>query len=157
MTPSKIFITGATGFIGSHTADAALKAGHNVRLSIRKPEQRQRLERVFANHLSQVEFVVLPDITKAEALRDVLLGIDYVWHIASPMPGAGSDIRSDYVDPAVNATLAILEAALAYKTIKKVLIMSSVLSLVPFAASDDPRLTIIGMYSDANSVVWAMS
>ncbi|KAI1109522.1 NAD(P)-binding protein [Nemania sp. NC0429] len=143
MQPSKIFITGATGFIGSHSADAALKAGHNVRLSIRKAEQQQRLERTFANHLSQVEFVVVPDITTAEAFRDALLGVDYVWHLASPMPGSGSNIRSDFVEPAVNATLAILDAALAHKTIKKVIVMSSVLGLMPFAAPADPRLTIL--------------
>jgi hypothetical protein len=33
-----VFITGSTGFIGSHVANAALAAGYRVRLGIRKYE-----------------------------------------------------------------------------------------------------------------------
>jgi nucleoside-diphosphate-sugar epimerase len=144
-TSPKIFITGATGFIGSHTAAVALKAGHNVRLSIRRPEQQQRLERVFASHLSQIEFAVVPDITSAEDIRKALVGIDHIWHIASPMPKPGGDIRKHYVEPAVRGTLAVLEAAHTVETIKKVFIMSSVVALKPmgtFGNSD----AVTGMY-----------
>jgi uncharacterized protein YbjT (DUF2867 family) len=34
------FITGATGFIGSHVVKDALAAGTRVRLSVRKEEQK---------------------------------------------------------------------------------------------------------------------
>jgi nucleoside-diphosphate-sugar epimerase len=36
MSSGLIFITGATGFIGVTTADAALKAGYRLRISVRK-------------------------------------------------------------------------------------------------------------------------
>jgi len=133
-TTPKIFITGATGFIGAHTADVALKAGHNVRLSIRRAEQQQRLEKAFASHLSQIEFVVVPDITNAEDIRKALVGVDYIWHIASPMPTPGGDVRKHYVEPAVRGTVAVLEAAHTVETIKKVFIMSSVVALKPMGS-----------------------
>ena len=34
----KIFITGATGFIGSHVVDLLLENGHSVRLLSRQPD-----------------------------------------------------------------------------------------------------------------------
>ncbi|KAI3321858.1 NAD(P)-binding protein [Xylariaceae sp. AK1471] len=142
MSSSKIFITGATGFIGSHVVDVALKAGHHVRLSIRKTEQQQGLEKVFAPYLAQVEFVVVPDITNTARLREALVGIDHVWHIASPLPGAGPDVRSDYVEPAVRGTIAMLEAAHTHKTIKKVVVMSSILSLAPQGVSHGQGLLV---------------
>jgi nucleoside-diphosphate-sugar epimerase len=146
MATSKIFITGATGFIGSHAADVALKAGHPVRLSIRKAGQQPRLEKVFAPYIAQLEFVVVPDIMDVDSLRDALVGIDYVWHIASPMPGTGIDVKTDYVDPAVRGTTAVLEAARTHKTIKKVVIMSSLLSLAPLGSLGAVQSVVSGMY-----------
>ncbi|KAI8623950.1 NAD(P)-binding protein [Xylariaceae sp. FL1651] len=157
MSSSKIFITGTTGFIGSHVAGVALKAGHHVRLSIRKTEQQSGLEKLFAPYLAQVEFVVVPDITNTDRLREVLAGIDHVWHIASPLPGAGPDIRSDYVEPAVRGTIAVLEAAHTHKTVKKVVVMSSILSLTPMDVSYGQDLLVTGNTGDVISVDLDMS
>ncbi len=35
----KAMLTGATGFLGSHTAEALLAAGHDVRALVRSPER----------------------------------------------------------------------------------------------------------------------
>ncbi|KAI0397831.1 NAD(P)-binding protein [Xylariaceae sp. FL0594] len=143
-TPSKIFITGATGFIGAHVASAALRAGHRVRLSIRRAEQRERLESVLAPYLERVEFAVVPDLADVGLVQRALVssdGVDSIWHIASPMPTPGGDVRRHYVEPAVRSTVAVLEAAaLANGTstgrrrIKSVLIMSSVVALKPMGS-----------------------
>jgi nucleoside-diphosphate-sugar epimerase len=88
----------------------------------------------------------VPDITDTDRLREALVGIDHVWHIASPLPGAGPDVRSDYVEPAVRGTIAVLEAAHTHKIIKKVIIMSSILSLTPVGVSHGPGLLVTGTY-----------
>lgn len=131
MSSSLIFITGSTGFIGSHVVNAAVAAGYRVRLSIRKPEQAQKVLSRYPDHLSKIETVLIPDLTKAESFKNALNDVDFVFHLASPMPGSGSDVRKDFVDPAVQSTEAILYAAKEFQKIRKVVIVSSLLALAP--------------------------
>jgi len=35
----RVLITGGTGFVGSHTVAAVVRAGHSVRLLARRPER----------------------------------------------------------------------------------------------------------------------
>ena len=130
----KIFITGATGFIGSHVVLQTLEAGFDVRLSVRKQSQISALKTLFSGYDSKVEFTIIPDLAAYGAFHNALKGVAYVFHIASPMPGTGSDFKKDYVEPAEQGTLAILKAATSEKTIKKVVIVSSLLALVPLDA-----------------------
>ncbi|KAE9369037.1 NAD(P)-binding protein [Stipitochalara longipes BDJ] len=142
MANSIVFITGATGFIGSHVARAALGAGYRIRLSIRKHEQAQKIAKYYPEYTSKIETVVIPDMTKSASFESALSGIDYVFHLASPMPGSGSDIKLDYVDPAVQSTEAILYAAMTSPSIKKVIIVSSALALAPIDALLATNVTV---------------
>ncbi|KAK6209807.1 NAD dependent epimerase/dehydratase [Colletotrichum tabaci] len=101
MSQSLIFITGATGFIGAHVVAQTLEAGHHVRLSVRKESQISSLKELFAGHESKLDFAVIPDLTKPGAFDQALQGAEYVFHLASPMPGKGSDFKTDYLGPAV--------------------------------------------------------
>ncbi|KAJ5889629.1 dihydroflavonal-4-reductase [Penicillium tannophilum] len=134
MSKSLVFITGATGFIGAHVVAATLKAGYRVRLSIRKPEQEAVIRKRYAEYDNDIEIFLIPDLSNVDALRSALNGVDYVFHIASPMPGSGTDIQRDYINPAVEATVSMLKAALAHKQIQKVVIVSSALALTPVDA-----------------------
>ncbi|KAJ5919098.1 NAD(P)-binding protein [Penicillium verhagenii] len=129
MSKSLVFITGATGFIGTHVVAATLKAGYRVRLSIRKAEQEAGLRKRWAEFNSDIEILVIPDLSNVDSLKAALYNVDYIFHIASPMPGSGNDLERDYVIPAVKATLSMLNAALAHKQIQRVVIVSSLLSL----------------------------
>jgi nucleoside-diphosphate-sugar epimerase len=146
MSNPLIFITGATGFIGSHVALSALEGGYRVRLSVRKPEQERTLEARYSKFASQVEVIVVPDITKSSSLVDSLDGVDYIFHLASPMPGKGSEFQADYVRPAVQATEAILHAALNFPQIQKVMVMSSVLALLPPTAAGSSDVSVTGKF-----------
>ncbi|KAJ5166299.1 dihydroflavonal-4-reductase [Penicillium canariense] len=134
MYQSLVFVTGSTGFIGSQVVAATLRAGYRVRLSIRKPEQEAALKARYAELSDKIEICIIPDLSRPGAFDDALVGVDYVFHIASPMPGKGTDIKRDYVDPAVQATTSILQAALTFKQVKKVVIVSSILALAPLNA-----------------------
>ena len=39
----RIFLTGATGYVGSAVLDALLRAGHSVTAMVRDPERAERL------------------------------------------------------------------------------------------------------------------
>ncbi|KAF7590862.1 hypothetical protein BBP40_002276 [Aspergillus hancockii] len=138
MSASLVFVTGASGFIGCATALEALKAGYRLRLSVRKEAQISRIKSVLSSYLNQLDFVVLPDITKPSAFSGHLDGVDYVLHIASPLP-SGTD-KDDYFPGAVDGTMAILSEAAKVPSIKRVIITSSIASLMPLGGppSDHP-------------------
>lgn len=134
MTKPLVFITGATGFIGSHVVASTLDAGYRVRVSVRKAEQEAIVRGRYPEYAGDIETTVIPDLARPDAFNQSLGGVDYIFHLASPMPGRGSDIHRDYVNPAVEATLSILRAAQEFAQVKKVVIVSSVLALTPVDA-----------------------
>jgi len=133
MTRSTIFITGATGFIGAHVALSALKAGYNVKLSVRREAQIESLRKALDAFADNLQFVVVPDYTTANAFDDALKGADYVIHVASPLAKPNEDLLT----PAVKGTTSILESASKTASIKKVVITASVASLIPLGKGGD--------------------
>jgi nucleoside-diphosphate-sugar epimerase len=127
MPKSTVFITGATGFIGAQVTASALRAGYNVKLSVRREAQIASLRRAFHEFADALDFVVVPDYTKTEAFGTALQGVDYVIHVASPLPNGDEEL----VTPAVKGTVEVLEAALQVAEIKKIVVTASVASLVP--------------------------
>ncbi|GLA34091.1 hypothetical protein AnigIFM63309_005511 [Aspergillus niger] len=122
-----IFITGATGFIGSATAVEALKSGYRLRIGVRKKSE--KLESLLADYRDRVEFVIIPDLTEEAAFRGKLDGVDYVLHLASPLAN-GTD-KEAFFPPAVKGTLAVLKEATKVPSIKKIVITSSIAALIP--------------------------
>jgi nucleoside-diphosphate-sugar epimerase len=147
MAKGLILITGASGFIGSHVLKVALKAGYNVRLSVRKQTQIEELKKLVPTYTSQMEFVVVPDVTAAGAFDGAMDGADYVFHLASPMPGKGTDFQKDYVQPAVRGTESILKTANATPSIKRVIVISSILSLMPMGGLTMKDVVIKGKFT----------
>ncbi|KOS39372.1 hypothetical protein ACN38_g9804 [Penicillium nordicum] len=129
MSAPLIFITGATGFIGSATAVEALKAGYRLRIGIRKKSD--KLESILSDYGEQLEFVTIPDLTEEAAFRGKLDGVDYILHLASPL-AHGTD-KESFFGPAVKGTLAVLKEAAKVPSIKKVVVTSSIASLIPLA------------------------
>jgi nucleoside-diphosphate-sugar epimerase len=134
-----IFITGATGRIGSQVAATALQAGYSIRISVRREKQVEESKMRLAPYFTgpdQLDIVVIPDLTDVAAVRAALDGVSYIIHVASPLPGGGgdSDLQKDFVGPAVGATEAMLKAADGNEAIKTLVIMSSIVSHVPLGA-----------------------
>jgi nucleoside-diphosphate-sugar epimerase len=73
----RIMITGGTGFIGYHTAQALLGTGHRVRLLVRNKDKLRRL------YGSDVTDYVLGDVTDPKAVAKALEGCDGVVHTAA--------------------------------------------------------------------------
>ncbi len=71
----KIFVTGGTGFIGSHLVARLIQRGYAVRAMTRKPLST-------LNSMPNVEFVP-GDLTDVESLRRGMEGCQYVFHLAA--------------------------------------------------------------------------
>ncbi|HEU5115603.1 MAG TPA: NAD-dependent epimerase/dehydratase family protein [Isosphaeraceae bacterium] len=88
-----IFITGATGLVGSHAVEQALARGHRVRALVRRSSDTRLLEKW---GVEKVE----GDLEDAEALRRGVEGADWVFNCAAKVGDWGDldDFRKLNVD-----------------------------------------------------------
>jgi nucleoside-diphosphate-sugar epimerase len=76
----RVLVTGATGFVGSHSAEALAERGHALRLLVR---DRARAERVLAGRRLGAAELALGDVTDAASVARALEGCDGVLHAAA--------------------------------------------------------------------------
>ena len=103
----KVFCTGATGFVGAHTALALLAAGHETRLLVRDQEAARSW---FEGRGRHIERFVTVDIRDQTALEQAMAGCDAVFHAAAAVSLDPRRAREMY-DTNVCATKAVLGAA----------------------------------------------
>lgn len=115
----KIYVTGATGFIGSHLIPSLLDKKHDITCLVRSPEN------ISGNPIYEKCTLVKGDITNRNSLKKTIENIDVVIHLAVL---ATLDAKKQNVDTfyTVNAqgTKNILEECLASKP-KRILCFSS--------------------------------
>jgi len=116
----KAFITGATGFVGSHVARALAAEGAELRLLARPSSRRDNITDLRAD-------VVIGDLREPESLKKAMSGCDFVFHVAA-------DYRLWVRDPQemyranVDGTRAIIAAA-QLGGVKRVVYTSSVATM----------------------------
>lgn len=99
----KILVTGASGFLGGHLVDGALRQGHAVRALVRPGGDAVRLR-----SLPGVE-VVTGDLTDGGSLGRAAQGCEAVLHSAARVADHGS--RAQFEAANVTGTLRLLAAA----------------------------------------------
>src|SRR4051794_40884224 len=111
-TASRILITGAGGFIGSHVTELLLREGHQVRALVRYNGRGDigRLRHVPPNLRAGLG-VQLGDITHTFLVRELVLGCDVVLHLAALIGIPYSYIApASYLATNAGGTLNVLEA-----------------------------------------------
>jgi dihydroflavonol-4-reductase len=96
------FITGATGFIGTHLVERLVNDGHEVTALTRDESN--------AEHLPESVTVVEGDITEKENMREAMDGADGVFHLAAWFqigPGPWNEDKADRIN--VEGTRNVLE------------------------------------------------
>jgi nucleoside-diphosphate-sugar epimerase len=86
----KVFVTGGTGFIGSHTCHALLDAGHTVKLFVRN---QAKAKAMFGNKVGPV---VVGDIANADDVARAIKGCDAVIHMAAMVSTSKDDAERVY-------------------------------------------------------------
>ncbi|KAJ3124141.1 hypothetical protein HK098_001367 [Nowakowskiella sp. JEL0407] len=128
-TKPLVLVTGITGFVSSHVAHQLLAAGYNIRgttRSIGKAEQVYNSLLPKGADRNQLELFEIDLLDSAERWNEAVKGCTYIQHVASPTPNKKT---SDYITPALDGTLKILNAAMSEKTVKRVVLTSSVSAL----------------------------
>jgi dTDP-L-rhamnose 4-epimerase len=121
----QILITGGAGFVGSHVADGLLAAGHSVRvLDDLTPQVHPSGP---PEYLSSDVELIRGDVRDPNLLRDVLRGVDVIYHFAATV-GVGQSMYeiSRYMSVNTLGTAELLQAILDNKpSIQKLVVASS--------------------------------
>ncbi|KAI9776495.1 MAG: hypothetical protein M1839_009529 [Geoglossum umbratile] len=134
-----VLITGVTGHVGFRTLIHALGAGYAVRAAVRSQAKATTiLTHPQIQNLDpgpRLSFVIVRDLAAPHAYDEAVQGVHYIIHIASPLM-AGRDVplsqwEAYFIRPAVRGTLGMLEAANKSGTVRRVVITSSIVALVP--------------------------
>ncbi|KAK4222878.1 hypothetical protein QBC38DRAFT_66072 [Podospora fimiseda] len=143
-----VLITGATGHVGSVTLVHLLRSGYRVRAAVRSQAKasavlaRPQIQAI--NPGSRLTFIIVPDITALGAYDDAVEGVSHIIHIASPLASGANQVPLDrhdahFIQPAVRGTINLLEAANLGGTVRRIVMTSSFVALVPVAELDGTR------------------
>ncbi len=116
----RAFITGATGFVGSHVARALVAAGADLRLLVRPTSLKDNIAGLPAE-------IAVGDLREPESLKKAMSGGDFVFHVAA-------DYRLWVRDPEqmyrsnVEGTRAVIRAA-QESGVRRVIYTSSVATM----------------------------
>lgn len=126
MINKNVLITGADGFIGSHLTELLIQNGYKVRAFVfyNSFNSNGWLDTLTAETKSKID-IFSGDIRDPNGVREAMLGIDIVFHLAALIAIPFSYHSPDsYIDTNVKGTLNILQAARDSK-VKRILITST--------------------------------
>ena len=106
----RVLITGGAGFIGSHTADALLNIGHEVRVFDNLDPQVHGSGKNWPTYLQKSVDCVFGDVCDRAALARALVDIDVVFHLAAAT-GVGQSMYQigKYFEVNVGGTAALID------------------------------------------------
>ena len=116
----KAFVTGATGFVGSHVAELLQQQGAELRLLVRHGSRTENIDFLRAER-------VQGDLNDFASLRKGMSGCDAVFHVAADYRLWVRDPDSMY-RANVDGTLAVMDAA-RIENVKRVVYTSSVATM----------------------------
>lgn len=97
----KCFVTGATGFVGGVLARELREQGHDVHASVRNPEKAKDLQSIGVKPFKG-------DVTDKESMRQAMVGVDGVFHVAGWYKIGAKD-KSDAERVNIQGTRNVLE------------------------------------------------
>jgi nucleoside-diphosphate-sugar epimerase len=114
MSADLVLVTGGSGFVAIHCIDQLLRAGYNVRTTVRsltrEPEVRATLQTTGAPRPEALTFVAT-DLGADKGWAEAVAGCRYVLHVASPFPPHAPKHEDDLIIPARDGALRVLRAA----------------------------------------------
>jgi farnesol dehydrogenase len=122
LAPSKVFVTGSTGFIGTKLVNALIQRGHTVHALTRATSNREGLthERIR---------LVQGDIMDAESLRKGMEGCRYVFHLAAYAKNWAKDPKI-FFDQNIQGMRNVFDAAKAVG-VERIVFTSTIVTFGP--------------------------
>ena len=127
---TKVLVTGATGFIASHTILALIEKGYEVRGTARSADKAARLNAILSDYAGKtIEIeLVSADLTSDDGWGEAMEGVTYLQHLASPIPNNLPKDPNELIIPARDGALRALKAAKA-AGVKRAVMTSSMAAI----------------------------
>eukprot|EP01138_Halocafeteria_seosinensis_P004446 gb/GECG01004548.1/.p1 GENE.gb/GECG01004548.1/~~gb/GECG01004548.1/.p1 ORF type:complete len:330 (+),score=41.68 gb/GECG01004548.1/:1-990(+) len=138
-----VCVTGASGYIASELVRQLLEKGYTVKATVRDVNNPNKTD-----HLKKLEgaqerlTLKAANLLEPGSFKEAVAGCSIVFHTASPFFWDTNDPEKELLQPAVDGTKNVLETCAAEKSVKRVVLTSSVASAI-FADKDQTHL-----YSD---------
>ncbi|KAJ4316594.1 hypothetical protein N0V84_007791 [Fusarium piperis] len=143
MSKQTVAITGGTGHIGFMVLVGALSAGYRVRAIVRKQDQIAKIQapKAIQPYLSSLEPIVIPDLSAPAAFDALGEDIWGIIHIASPTFSGRATVNvGEFISTARRITQNVLDFAANTPSVKRVVVTSSISSVLPSLDSKpDPK------------------
>src|SRR3954469_6892834 len=127
--PKRVLVTGGAGFVGSHTVDALLAQGHEVRVFDSLTGQVHGEGEMPGYLAREIEFV-RGDMQDIAAVREAVEGMDVIFHLAAAV-GVGQSMYeiARYMSANTQGTANLLQALLDRKAKVEKLVVASSMSI----------------------------
>ena len=127
-----VAVTGATGYVAGWIVKKLLEDGVNVNACVRDPNNKGKLK--YLNAIAEkaegnIKYFKA-DLLEMGSFDEAASGCEVIFHTASPFKLQVKDPQKDLVDPALKGTRNVLESANRVKSVKRVVLTSSVAAIV---------------------------
>lgn len=129
MSEKAVAVTGASGFVASHLVAQLLSKKYRVRGSVRDAKKSAELTFLTGMDTDGLLSLHSADLNQPDSFEETLSGAETVFHTASPYSLTVKDPQKDLVTPAEMGTLNILRQAARTKTVKRVVLTSSMAAI----------------------------
>jgi nucleoside-diphosphate-sugar epimerase len=124
----RALVTGATGFVGSHLAEALVESRFEVRCLVRSTSNLRHLEKL------PISFT-RGDITDSDSLAEAVKDVDYIFHFAGLLTARSS---ADFRKINAQGTANLIQACIKHNKLCKRFIYCSSLAAAGPAANSTP-------------------
>ncbi|KAK1429494.1 hypothetical protein QVD17_11703 [Tagetes erecta] len=126
-----VCVTGASGFIASWLVKLLLERGYSVNATVRDLNDPKKTKHLLALDGAKEKLHLFEaDLLKDGSFDGAVEGCDGVFHCASPFFIHTDNPQEDLIDPAVKGTLNVLSSCSKVRSVKRVVLTSSVAAVL---------------------------
>uniref|UniRef100_A0A7N0VM29 NAD-dependent epimerase/dehydratase domain-containing protein n=1 Tax=Kalanchoe fedtschenkoi TaxID=63787 RepID=A0A7N0VM29_KALFE len=126
-----VCVTGASGYIASWIVKLLLQRGYTVNATVRSIRDTKKIAHLLAlDGADERLHLFEADLLEEGSFDSAIQGCQGVFHTASPVLVSVSDPQTELIGPAVNGTLNVLKSCSKAPSIKRIVITSSISSMI---------------------------
>lgn len=145
---TNVLVTGATGYVASPLIERLLKAGANVHAAVRSPSDTAKLRHLIKMGEREPGSITFfkANLLEPGSYDEAMQGCGIVFHTASPFLDMSkiTDPQKDFIDPALNGTINVLESANRTPSVTRVLLTSSAATMAGGPADMEKTGGVVG-------------